>query len=57
MQPSAAALATANRTDRTTTRGTRWRDRDLPALDWRRRRYDMRAMFITLAIEDGADPT
>jgi integrase len=37
--------------------GTRWRDKDLPALGWRHRRhYDMRATFITLAIEDGADP-
>jgi hypothetical protein len=37
--------------------GARWRDRDLPALGWRHRRhYDMRATFITLAIEDGADP-
>jgi hypothetical protein len=38
--------------------GARWRDRDLPALGWRHRRhYDMRATFITLAIEDGATPT
>jgi hypothetical protein len=30
---------------------------DLPALGWRHRRhYDMRSTFITLAIEDGADP-
>jgi hypothetical protein len=30
---------------------------DLPALGWRHRRhYDMRATFITLAIDDGADP-
>jgi len=37
--------------------GTRWRYMDLPALGWRHRRhYDMRATFITLAIEDGADP-
>lgn len=37
--------------------GKRWRDEDLPALGWRHRRhYDMRATFITLAIEDGADP-
>jgi hypothetical protein len=29
----------------------------LPALGWRHRRhYDMRATFITLAIDDGADP-
>jgi hypothetical protein len=36
--------------------GKRWRDDDLPALGWRHRRhYDMRATFITLAIEDGAD--
>jgi hypothetical protein len=34
-----------------------WRDKDLPALGWRRRRhYDLRATFITLTIEDGADP-
>jgi integrase len=37
--------------------GDAWRDQDLPALGWRHRRhYDMRATFITLAIEDGADP-
>jgi len=37
--------------------GKRWREADLPALGWRHRRhYDMRATFITLAIEDGADP-
>ena len=37
--------------------GTRWRYKGLPALGWRHRRYyDMRATFITLAIEDGADP-
>jgi hypothetical protein len=36
--------------------GKRWRDEDLPALRWRHRRhYDMRATFITLALEDGAD--
>jgi integrase len=36
--------------------GKRWREVDLPALGWRHRRhYDMRATFITLAIEDGAD--
>ena len=37
--------------------GLNWRETDLPALGWRHRRhYDMRATFITLAIEDGADP-
>ncbi len=37
--------------------GIQWRTKDLPALGWRHRRhYDMRATFITLAIEDGADP-
>lgn len=37
--------------------GKRWRDEDLPALGWRHRRhYDMRATFITLALDDGADP-
>ena len=37
--------------------GERWRRDDLPTLGWRHRRhYDMRATFITLAIEDGADP-
>ncbi len=37
--------------------GKRWREEDLPALGWRQRRhYDMRATFITLALEDGADP-
>jgi hypothetical protein len=37
--------------------GDRWRLEDLPTLGWRHRRhYDMRATFITLALEDGADP-
>jgi hypothetical protein len=37
--------------------GNLWRETDLPALGWRHRRhYDMRATFITLVIEDGADP-
>lgn len=37
--------------------GKRWREDDLPALGWRaRRHYDMRATFITLALEAGADP-
>ena len=37
--------------------GRPWREEDLPALGWRHRRHhDMRAAFITLAIEDGADP-
>lgn len=37
--------------------GKRWREVDLPALGWRHRRhYDMRATFVTLALEDGADP-
>jgi len=37
--------------------GRCWREDDLPALGWRHRRhYDMRATFITLAIDDGADP-
>lgn len=37
--------------------GKRWREEDLPALGWRlRRHYDMRATFITLALDDGADP-
>jgi hypothetical protein len=37
--------------------GERWREEDLPALAFRhRRQYDMRATFITLALEDGADP-
>ena len=37
--------------------GKKWRVFDLPALGWRHRRhYDMRATFITLALEDGADP-
>ncbi len=37
--------------------GDRWRLEDLPALGWRHRRhYDMRTTFITLALEDGADP-
>src|SRR5262245_26081329 len=37
--------------------GKRWREEDLPILGWRHgRHYDMRATFITLALEDGADP-
>jgi integrase len=37
--------------------GKRWREEDLPALGWRHRRhYDLRATFVSLAIEDGADP-
>jgi integrase len=37
--------------------GRRWRDLDLKALGWRSRSvYDTRATFITLALEDGADP-
>ncbi|HET6613665.1 MAG TPA: site-specific integrase [Kofleriaceae bacterium] len=37
--------------------GKRWRE-DLPALELRHRRgHDMRATFITLALEDGADET
>lgn len=36
--------------------GDRWRREDLPTLRWRHRRhYDMRATFITLVLEDGAD--
>lgn len=38
--------------------GKRWREVDLPALGWRARSvYDTKSTFITLAIEDGADPT
>lgn len=37
--------------------GRRWREIDLPMLGWRPRSvYDTKATFITLAIEDGADP-
>jgi hypothetical protein len=37
--------------------GKCWSKYDLAALGWRHRRhYDMRATFITLAIDDGADP-
>lgn len=38
--------------------GKRWREDDLPVLELgrHRRHYDMRATFITLALEDGADP-
>jgi hypothetical protein len=36
--------------------GDRWRREDLPTLGWRHRRhYDMRATFITLVLENGAD--
>lgn len=36
--------------------GKRWREEDLPALGWRHRQhYDMKATFITLVLEDGAD--
>lgn len=34
----------------------RWREADLPALGWRsRQHYDMRATFISLSVDDGAD--
>jgi hypothetical protein len=37
--------------------GRRWREVDLPALGWRHRSvYDSRATFVTLVLEDGADP-
>jgi integrase len=37
--------------------GRRWREIDLAALGWRSRSvYDTRATFITLALEDGANP-
>lgn len=37
--------------------GRRWREVDLPALGWRARSvYDSRATFITLALEDDANP-
>lgn len=37
--------------------GRRWREVDLPALGWRERSiYDTRATFITLLVEDGAEP-
>lgn len=37
--------------------GRRWRDIDIQALGWRGRSvYDSRATFITLALDDGADP-
>lgn len=37
--------------------GKRWREIDEVALGWRHRSvYDTRATFITLALEDGADP-
>jgi hypothetical protein len=36
--------------------GKRWREEDLPALGWRHRQhYDMKATFITLVLDDGAD--
>jgi hypothetical protein len=36
----------------------RWREQDLPMLGWRHRSvYDTKSTFITLVIEDGADPT
>lgn len=36
--------------------GRRWRDQDLPALEWRtRRHYDLRSTFVTLCLDDGAD--
>jgi integrase len=38
--------------------GKRWRETDLPMLGWRSRSlYDTKSTFITLSIEDGADPT
>jgi len=37
--------------------GKRWREVDLPMLGWRPRSvYDTKSTFITLAIEDGANP-
>jgi len=37
--------------------GRRWREIDLPLLGWRHRSvYDSRATFITLVLEDGANP-
>jgi integrase len=37
--------------------GKRWREIDLPALGWRQRElYAMKATFITLVLDDGADP-
>ncbi len=37
--------------------GRRWREIDLPTLGWRIRSvYDTKSTFITLAIEDGANP-
>lgn len=37
--------------------GKRWREDDLKVLGWRHRQhYNMRSTFITLALEDGADP-
>lgn len=37
--------------------GKKWREYDLPMLGWRKRSvYDMKSTFITLAIEDEADP-
>jgi integrase len=37
--------------------GRRWREVDLPLLGWRARSvYDTKSTFITLAIEDGANP-
>jgi len=37
--------------------GRRWREVDLPVLGWRHRSvYDTKATFITLVLEDGADP-
>ena len=37
--------------------GRMWREKDLKTLGWRRRSvYDTRATFITLAVDDGANP-
>jgi len=37
--------------------GKKWREHDEPMLGWRHRSvYDTKSTFITLAIEDGADP-
>ena len=37
--------------------GSRWRKVDMPMLGWRARSvYDTKSTFITLAIDDGADP-
>jgi hypothetical protein len=57
LPPDAAEQRTGEPFRRHDDSSERWRKEDLPALEWRHgRHYEMRATFITLAMDDGADP-